>query len=80
MMVSVPSLHDNASSHKSDIVKSFLASEKVVDGDNLLLSSTRVPVAYLFLLPRRKKIQGHVYSRWIFLRKQTTMKALIVFQ
>ena len=69
MMVSVPSLHDNASSHKIDC---FLASEKVVDVDNSLLSSTRVPVAYFFFIAKAQENTRTCVLSWDFFRRRQT--------
>ena len=60
-------LHDNASSHKCKVVKSFLASEKVTVLNHSLIHLTRVPVTS-FLFPRLKKmLSGNKYTSRISL-------------
>ena len=55
-------LHDNASSHKCEVVKSFLASEKVKVLNIHLIHLTCVPVTS-FLFPRLKKmLSGNKYT------------------
>ena len=52
-------LHDNASSHKFEVVKSFLASEKV----KLLTYSPDLSPCDFFLFPRLKKmLSGNKYT------------------
>ena len=55
-------LHDNASSHKCEVVKSFLASEKVKVLNHPLYSPNLSPFD-VFLFPRLKKmLSGNKYS------------------
>ena len=54
-------LHDNASSHKCEVVKSFLASEKVKVLNHVFYSPDTSPWD-LFLFPRLKKmLSGNKY-------------------
>ena len=55
-------LHDNASSHKCEVVKSFLASEKVKVLNHPLYSPDLSPCDF-FLFPRHKKmLSGNKYT------------------
>ena len=55
-------LHDNASSHKCEVVKSFLASEKVKVLNHLSYSPDLSPCDF-FLFPRLKKMpSGNQYT------------------
>ena len=55
-------LHDNASSHKCEVVKSFLASEKVKVLNHPLYSPDLSPCDF-FLFPRLKKmLSGNTYT------------------
>ena len=54
-------LHDNASSHKCAVVKSFLASEKVKVLNNPPYSSDLSPCDF-FLFPRLKMLSGKKYT------------------
>ena len=54
-MVRIHFLHDNASSHKCEVVKSFLASEKV-KVLNLPPYSPELSPCDFFLFPRLKKM------------------------
>ena len=55
-------LHDNASSHKCEVVKSFLAFEKVKVLNHLPYSPDLSPCVF-FLFPRLKKmLSGNTYS------------------
>ena len=55
-------LHDNASSHKCEVVKSFLASEKVKVLNHLPYSPDLSPCDF-FLFPRLKKmLSGNKYT------------------
>ena len=55
-------LHDNASSHKCEVVKSFLASEKVKVLNHPSYSSDLSPCDF-FLFPRLKKmLSGNKYT------------------
>ena len=55
-------LHDNASSHKCEVVKSFLASEKVQVLNHLPYSPDLSPCDF-FLFPRLKKmLSGNKYT------------------
>ena len=61
-MVRSPPLHDNASSHKCEVVKSFLASEKVKVLNHPPYSSDLSPCDF-FLFPRLKKmLSGNKYT------------------
>ena len=61
-MVKSPPLHDNASSHKCEVVKSFLASEKVKVLNHPPYSSDLSPCDF-FLFPRLKKmLSGNKYT------------------
>ena len=54
--------HDNTSSHKCEVVKSFLASEKVKDLNHLPYSLNLNPCDF-FLFPRLKKmLSGNKYA------------------
>ena len=54
-------LHDNAASHKCEVIKSFLASEKVKVLNHLPYSSDLSPCDF-FLFPRLKKmLSGNKY-------------------
>ena len=62
MMVRVHHLHDNASSHKCEVVKSFLASEKVKVLNHPPYSPDLSTCDY-FLFPRLKKmLSGNKYT------------------
>ena len=55
-------LHDNASSHKCEVVKSFLASEKVKALNHLPYSPDLSPCDF-FLFPRlKKRLSGNKYT------------------
>ena len=55
-------LHDNASSHKCEVVKSFLASEKVKVLNHPPCSPDLIPCDF-FLFPRLKKmLSGNKYT------------------
>ena len=55
-------LHDNASSHKCEVVKSFLASEKVKVLNHPPYSPDRSPYDF-FLFPKLKKmLSGNKYT------------------
>ena len=57
-----PFLHDNASSHKCEVVKSFLASEKVKVLNHPPYSPDLSPCDF-FLFPRLKKmLSGNKYT------------------
>ena len=56
-------LHDNASSHKCEVVKSFLASEKVKVLNHSHYSPDLSPCDFFFLFPRLKKmLSGNKYT------------------
>ena len=55
-------LHDNASSHKCEVVKSFLAFEKAKVLNHPSYSSDLSPCDFFFLFPRLKKmLSGNKY-------------------
>ena len=61
-MVTVHLIHDNASSHKCEVVKSFLASEKVKVLNYPPYSPDLSPCDF-FLFPRLKKmLSGNKYT------------------
>ena len=63
-------LHDNASSHKFEVVKSFFASEKVKVLNHLPYSPDLSPCDF-FLFPRLKKmLSGNKYTSKVLLAAQ----------
>ena len=60
-MVRSPPLHDNASSHKCEVVKSFLASEKVKVLNHPPYSPDLSPCDFFLFLRLKKMLSGNKY-------------------